>query len=650
MHRISLQVRVLAYYGLLIAGVVVASLLLVHLHMTRRLRLSVHEQLDTSRRVIEEVLAERAEGLITEASLVAELPVLREAALTWDAASLAGAFREINRLVGSDVIIVTDRMGVIQARSDRRWEPGKTFDEATSVSRALQGGRAASMWVQDRRLYQMVSVPLRLPTGLAGTLSVGYGVDAELARELARLSGNDVAFVVGRRIIAASRSLGDHEAALLVGVAGEPDISGPVYGDVEWRGAVPAVVVSPFFGAGAQPIGAYAVLRSLAADAAAFSALERQLAGSAAAAFLIALAVSFFLSGSVTRPLQLLSVAAGELTSGNYDFPLPRARGSLEVEKLTRAFDSMRRTLKAQIGELRDLNASLEQAVRSRTAALEQALAENSRLLETLRQWNDELERRVEARSRELAEAQQMLIRQDRMAAIGRLAAGVAHEINNPLGILSGFAEGLLDRARDPDLATHRSFRDFPEYLRLIEHEVDRLKTIVQKFLNFARSGSPQKQVIDLGDVGRQVLELLGNFARREGKDLSGRLSATPVWVDADPEQLKQVVLNLALNGLDAVERGGRVSISTAIDGDHGELRVEDDGPGISAEIRERIFEPFFSTKPPEKGTGLGLALCHDLVRENGGTIELVASEPGGGTAFRIRLPMVGTGKLRAHA
>jgi two-component system NtrC family sensor kinase len=310
----------------------------------------------------------------------------------------------------------------------------------------------------------------------------------------------------------------------------------------------------------------------------------------------------------------------------------------------------MRQSLKARVEELHRLTEHLEQMVGDRTAALERALAENRTLLETLREWNDVLERKVEERGRELAEAQTLLIRQDRMAAIGRLAAGVAHEINNPLGILAGFAEGLLDRSHDLTLAAEPAFSDFPEYLRLIGQEVDRLKSIVQRFLHFARSRTPQKQLIDVNSAAQQVLELLANQARRESKHLSGDLSTESLWVEADPEQLKQVVLNLALNGLDAVDRGGWVRITTRARAEAAEVSVCDNGGGIAEELRDRVFEPFFSTKPPEKGTGLGLALCHDLVRENGGEIELKESTVATGTEFVIRLPLSIRTELRAHA
>ena len=113
---------------------------------------------------------------------------------------------------------------------------------------------------------------------------------------------------------------------------------------------------------------------------------------------------------------------------------------------------------------------------------------------------------------------------------------------------------------------------------------------------------------------------------------------------------MKQVVLNLALNGLDAVDRGGWVRITTRARAETAEVSVCDNGAGIAEELRDRVFEPFFSTKPPEKGTGLGLALCHDLVRENGGEIELKESTVGAGTEFVIRLPLAIRTELRAHA
>ena len=648
MRKIRLQARVLASFGLLVAGLVAGSLLLVHLRMTGGVRASVQERLETSRRLFEELLATRAEGLITVGSLVAELPVLRRAARGWEPEQLGVAFREINRLVGSEVVILTDRMGVILGRSDRRWRPGETFDETTSVARALRGSRAASMWVHEGRLYQMVSVPVRIPEGLAGTLSIGYGVDAELARELARLSGNDVAFLVDEAIVASSRDLRPAETGAIGRLARHIRATEPVSGEVELGSDLPAIVVSPFFGSGEQ-VGAYALLRSTAGEAADLARLEGELVLGAGVALAALLAVGFVLSRSITGPLTELSRGAAELSAGHYDFELPAPSGSVEVEELTRAFEAMRRSLRARIEELHEVTAHLEETVRARTAELENALAENRRLLDELQQWSEELERKVEERSRELAEAQQVILRQDRMAAIGRLAAGVAHEINNPLAAISGFAEGLLDRSRDPRLVGEPAFADFPEYLGLIGSEIERLQMIVQKFLRFARSRTPRTEPMDLNEVAREAWTLLANQAQREGKGLDAELSDAPLEIEADPEQVKQVIVNLVLNGLDAVGEGGRVRVWSGRRGDQAELRVEDDGPGIPPAIRDRLFEPFFSTKPPEKGTGLGLSLCWDLVRENGGEISLAPQETMRGSSFVVRFPSSPAGEARAH-
>ncbi|MBI2963967.1 MAG: HAMP domain-containing protein [Deltaproteobacteria bacterium] len=649
MRRVRLQAKILGYFGPLVAAVVLGAFWLVDVHTSNRVQAAAREQLETSRRVFEELLATRAEGLINAASLVAELGVFYQPLEMTDSTRLEFACQRINQLVGSEVVIVTDRMGVILARTDRRWEVGETFRETTAVARALHGERASTMWAQEGRLYAMVSVPVRLETGLAGTLSVGYRVDGNFALQLALLSGHDVAFLTGRRVVAASRQLEQREERAIERLAGQIQGDRAVYGPVDLASGLPAMVVSPFYGLQGAPIGSYAILRGLHGEAAELRALEQQTALIVACALGAALGIGFLVSRSIARPLTDLASAAHELGSGNYDFRLPPPAGSKEVEDLTRSFEAMRQSLKSRIDELRRLTSRLEQIVGERTAALESALAENRSLVETLREWNDVLERRVEERTRDLAEAQNLLTRQDRIAAIGRLAAGIAHEINNPLGILSGFAEGLLDRSRDPALARQPAFRDFPEYLKLIGQEVERLKSIVQRFLRFARSRSPEKQLIDMNGIARQVLELLGSHARREGKDLAGTLSPVASLVEADPEQLKQVVLNLALNGLDAVERGGWVRIVTEIRDGTVEVCVRDNGEGVPEALRGRVFEPFFSTKPPEKGTGLGLALCHDLVRENGGEIELKETAGGAGTEFVIRLPLARPGELRAH-
>lgn len=643
-----LETRVLATFGVLLVVLVAGSLFLVRRHMTERAESTAREALSTSRRVFEELLTIRADALVAEASLVAQLPVVRAAAGRWEPGELSATLREIQRLVGSEVVIVTDRMGVILARSDRRWTPGEVFQDATSVARALRGHRAVSIWVQGNRLYHMVSVPVRVPAGLAGTLSIGFAMDADLARQLARVSGHQVAFLVGGRVVASSGSLSRPDRIEIERLARELGNERVRFGDVSLGGERPGIVVGALYGSGVR-VGAFAIFRSLASEAAELRNLEERLTIGALVALAAVLVLGLLLARAMVRPLTTLTAAAGELSRGNYEAPLPAPTGSAEVAELTLSFERMRRALRARLEELHMLAAELESRVHSRTRELEEALSENRRLLAELRKHGDELERKVEKRSRELQEAQRLLVRQDRMAAIGRLAAGIAHEINNPLGVLSGFTEGLQDRARAPGLAGVPAFAEFPEHLRLIGAEIERLQTIVQKFLGFARSRGPRVSLMDVNDVAREVAQLLSNHATRERKNLIADIAVEPLWIDADPEQIKQVLLNLALNGIDAIDPGGEVRVETGADDGTVRIMVGDDGPGIPPEVRDRLFEPFVTTKPPEKGTGLGLSLCHDLVQENGGTIELRSPPSGTGSEFVIRFPVATKEKVSVH-
>src|SRR5882724_6608999 len=274
-----------------------------------------------------------------------------------DPVRLEYACQRINQLVGSEVVIVTDRMGVILARTDRRWEVGETFRQTTSVARALHGERANTMWVQEGRLYAMVSVPVRVATGLAGTLSVGYRVDGNFALQLSLLSGHDVAFLVGANVVAASRTLAGREDAAIGVLARQLAGDRAVYGPVDLTSGLPAIVVSPFSESQTvgAPVAAYAILRPVQGDAAELRALERQMALIVAFALAAALAIGFVVSRSITRPLTDLAAAAHELGQGNYEFRLPPPAGSAEVEDLTRAFEAMRQSLRSRIEELRSL-------------------------------------------------------------------------------------------------------------------------------------------------------------------------------------------------------------------------------------------------------------------------------------------------------
>ncbi len=239
---------------------------------------------------------------------------------------------------------------------------------------------------------------------------------------------------------------------------------------------------------------------------------------------------------------------------------------------------------------------------------------------------------------------EQQLIRSDKLASLGTLVAGIAHEINNPLGIIAGYSEALLDRAHEPALSGVRGFEDFPEYLRTIHSEIFRCKGILKSLLEFARPSGGTFREIDINELIKEVLLLLKHRTARLQHTLSLTLNRDLPKISADAGSLRQLLMNLLLNAIYFTPEGGSISITTGPDGAENagwvRLDVRDTGAGISADLIDKVFDPFFTTKPVGEGTGLGLTICHRIVEEHGGTID-VESEPGKGTAFIIKLPAI---------
>ncbi|MHB8845542.1 MAG: ATP-binding protein [Nitrospirota bacterium] len=236
------------------------------------------------------------------------------------------------------------------------------------------------------------------------------------------------------------------------------------------------------------------------------------------------------------------------------------------------------------------------------------------------------------------------LVLSDKLASLGTLVAGIAHEINNPLGIIAGYSEALLDRAHEPELANTRGFEDFPEYLRTIHSEIFRCKGILKSLLEFARPSGGTFREIDINELIKEVLLLLQHRTSRLKHTLELSLNRDLPKIYADAGSLRQLLMNLLLNAIYFTPEGGSIHIATGADA-AGRIRltVRDTGAGIPAELLGKVFDPFFTTKPVGEGTGLGLTISHRIVEEHRGTIE-VESRPGTGTAFIITLPSIEMG------
>jgi len=228
----------------------------------------------------------------------------------------------------------------------------------------------------------------------------------------------------------------------------------------------------------------------------------------------------------------------------------------------------------------------------------------------------------------------QMLVT-ERLTTAGRLAAGVAHELNNPLATIAGCAESLQGRLGDGDSEPG----EFRHYLRLIEEEAYRCKEITGSLLQFVRDPGSRRGLTDLNGVVLKAVELLSHQSRFARSRVVTELDPALPPLAANEGQLRQVCLGLASNALEAMEGRGTLTIRSRQVGGEIEIELEDEGPGIAEENLARIFDPFFTTKPPGQGTGLGLPIAQGIVTDHGGRIE-VSSAPGKGSVFRVVLPL----------
>ncbi|HKO52796.1 MAG TPA: HAMP domain-containing sensor histidine kinase [Polyangiaceae bacterium] len=309
-------------------------------------------------------------------------------------------------------------------------------------------------------------------------------------------------------------------------------------------------------------------------------------------------AAYFALTRLIVRPLDDLARAAERVATGARRFSVPE-RGARELTELGR-----------------NLHTMTEHLIREE---------------EALRAKVDEVERATVS----LREAQDRLIRSERLASVGRLAAGLAHEVGNPIAALLGFEDLLLEGGLEP--AEQRDF------LQRMRKETERINGILRDLLQFARPGEQQQMLgAAHGDVAAAVNDTAALVAPQKAmRDVTLDLSIPEGLpsVALSDEQLMQLVLNLVLNAVDALDGGGRVHVTALSSASGGvQLVVEDNGPGVVASVRDRLFEPFVTTKEVGKGTGLGLAVCRGLVEAVGGSIALDLTFSGG-ARFVVELP-----------
>ncbi len=233
--------------------------------------------------------------------------------------------------------------------------------------------------------------------------------------------------------------------------------------------------------------------------------------------------------------------------------------------------------------------------------------------------------------SKQLRETQQQLVHSERLAALGEMSAKVAHEINNPLGIIKNYI-----------LLTNKLIsenNDAVEYLDIVNDEIDRIAKIVSELLDFHRPRGFELQQIDVSKLASSVLSLMSRQFEKNQVLIESSFDPKAPEIEVSPESIKQVFLNLIINAYDAMPHGGKLQVTIKTLKNDISIKFSDTGPGIPPEMIPRIFEPFFTTKDPAKGTGLGLSVCYGIIKKHNGSITFYNQEIGG--CFEIKLPLI---------
>jgi two-component system NtrC family sensor kinase len=233
------------------------------------------------------------------------------------------------------------------------------------------------------------------------------------------------------------------------------------------------------------------------------------------------------------------------------------------------------------------------------------------------------------------------LLQSSKMAALGKMAAGIAHEVNNPLAVIKEKVGWVKDLLSEEDVQSSENFQEFQDAVNKIEHHVERAKKVTHRLLGFARRMEPVEEKVDINRTLSETIGFLENDARYKNIEIRSEFDPRLPATLSDSSQIQQVFLNILNNAVDAIGKDGRITVKTGCNQQDREIAVSisDSGPGIPAEVQTRIFDPFFTTKEVGKGTGLGLSISYSIVEKLGGRI-MVASQEGKGTTFTIYLPV----------
>lgn len=501
----------------------------------------------------------------------------------------------LNRLMDMqkvDVVFYASNKGKLLAseQNDPAISAAAFAEAATpALQAALQSGETADTVRVGQRLYDVFAIPAcDQDQKQIGVLVLGSELGATAAQDLGKLTQSHIALLAGGQVVSSTLPGLADNAGFVSAFKESPDAvagkhSAPGVKPVVLNGVHYYYTVGHFHSLTGDSTLGYVLLNSREPSLAAEQATRWVLVDVTFCAILFSAGAVWLFVNRVTKPLRELRHSAEAVGRGDFSRRVP-VRSRDECGELAKVFNQM-------------------------TENLQQSRAQ----LET---------------------TQTQLIQSEKLSAVGEFVAGVAHELNNPLTTVLGYSEML--KMADLD-------ENYRHHAEMIFKSAQRCQRIVQQLLSFARPQKPERKPVALNSLITTVQEIVSYTLRTSNIEIVSELDPKLPLVMADATQIQQVLLNVINNAYQAIEEqgrpGGRIKITTETAGSRARILVQDNGPGIAAEVLPRIFNPFFTTKAVGKGTGLGLSLCYGIIKEHGGSIT-PQSRYGDGATFIIDLPV----------
>ena len=490
--------------------------------------------------------------------------------------------------------------------SPRLVSQGADFSQLDLVTKVRQGqsdrqgDKFVGLLTAAGGAYLVTSAPVRDQSRLVGVMMIGTRLETLLAELKSQSSAEIVVLDQRGRLLATTLTQPDEGyAALELPPQETPETGATLTRDLRLYSRDFRALYAPFL-ARQQMIGVLAVVLPSNYIVTATATSRNTISLVFALGTVAVILVGYALSQSIARPILRLRAMSQAVAAGDLHQHTGLARTD-EIGELASAFDAM-------------------------TLRLLERTEEASRLYAETVQRNKEL---AEINAR-LQATQQQLVQSEKLAAIGQLTAGIVHDVKNPLAVIKGLAEVLLDEPQhDAETQTH---------LASIRDSAAKANQIVSDLLKFARQSKLERTHRDLRETVQASLRLTKYLARKAHVQVSAELPEQSVMLTYDAQQIEQVLINMIHNAIQAMPEGGSLRLSLGASEDMVALTIQDTGTGIAPENLSRIFDPFFTTKPEGEGTGLGLSVGYGIIADHGGYIE-VDSTPGQGTTFMISLP-----------